>query len=190
MPWRRIVTRISNWHDIPASVTTIDKYAFSYAGITEVTIPSGVTRIEEQTFANCRKLRKATLPDGITYIGNSAFSECHALEDVNIPANIETIDQYAFYNNKVRTSPIVLPATLKSIGYRAFMYNSKVERITFSEGLETISGYAFSSSPLYCQKALQNWSITPLRVAILLQSSVFLPILSRCLMVSSTIATN
>ena len=131
--------------DIPASVTTIDHYAFNYAGVTEVTIPSGVTRIEEQTFANCRKLRKAILPDGITYIGNSAFSECHALEDVNIPANIETIDPYAFYNNKVRTSPIVLPATLKSIGYRAFMYNSKVERITFSEGLETISGYAFSN---------------------------------------------
>lgn len=130
---------------IPAGVTTIDKYAFNYAGITEVTIPSGVTRIEEQTFANCRKLKKATLPDGITYIGNSAFSECHALEDVNIPANIETIDQYAFNNNKVRTSPIVLPATLKSIGYRAFSYNSKVESITFSEGLETISGYAFSN---------------------------------------------
>ena len=131
--------------DIPASVTTIDHYAFNYAGITEVTIPSGVTRIEEQTFANCRKLRKAILPDGITYIGNSAFSECHALEDVNIPANIETIDQYAFNNNKVRTSPIVLPATLKSIGYRAFSYNSKVESITFSEGLETIRGYAFSN---------------------------------------------
>ena len=131
--------------DIPASVTTIDHYAFNYAGITEVTIPSGVTRIEEQTFANCRKLKKATLPDGITYIGNSAFSECHALEDVNIPANIETIDQYAFNNNKVRTSPIVLPATLKSIGYRAFSYNSKVESITFSEGLETIRGYAFSN---------------------------------------------
>lgn len=131
--------------DIPASVTTIDHYAFNYAGITEVTIPSGVTRIEEQTFAYCRKLRKATLPDGITYIGNSAFSECQALEDVNIPANIETIDQYAFNNNKVRTSPIVLPATLKSIGYRAFSYNSKVESITFSEGLETIRGYAFSN---------------------------------------------
>ena len=131
--------------DIPASVTTIDHYAFNYAGITEVTIPSGVTRIEEQTFANCRKLRKAILPDGITYIGNSAFSECHALEDVNIPANIETIDQYAFNNNKVRTSPIVLPATLKSIGYRAFSYNSKVESITFNEGLETIRGYAFSN---------------------------------------------
>jgi hypothetical protein len=131
--------------DIPASVTTIAKYAFHYTGITEVTVPSGVTRIEENTFANCRKMQRAVLPDAVTFIGNSAFSECQELQDVNIPANVETIDQYAFYNNKVRTTPIVLPATLKTIGYRAFMYNSKVESITFSEGLETIRGYAFSN---------------------------------------------
>ena len=131
--------------DIPANVTTIDKYAFYYAGITEVTIPSGVTRIEEHTFANCRKLKRAVLPDGITFIGNSAFSECQELEEVNIPTKVETIDHYAFYNNKVKTSAIVLPASLKSIGYRAFMYNSKVESITFNEGLETIRDHAFSN---------------------------------------------
>ena len=131
--------------DIPASVTTIDKCAFYYAGITELTIPSGVTRIEENTFANCRKLKRAVLPDGITFIGNSAFSECHELEDINIPTSLETIREYAFYNNKVKTSPIILPATLKTIGYRAFMYNGKVESITFSEGLETIRNYAFSN---------------------------------------------
>ncbi len=97
-------------------------------------MPSGVTRIEENTFANCRKMQRAVLPDAVTFIGNSAFSECQELQDVNIPANVETIDQYAFYNNKVRTTPIVLPATLKTIGYRAFMYNSKVESITSAGG--------------------------------------------------------
>ena len=131
--------------DIPAGVTEIANYAFYYSGIEEVTVPSGVTRLEPYVFHHCEKLKKAVLPDGITFIGNSAFSECYALEDVNIPAQVETISEYAFYENKVRVTPIILPATLKSIGYRAFMYNSKVESITFNEGLETIRNYAFSN---------------------------------------------
>ncbi|MBR2114185.1 MAG: leucine-rich repeat protein [Prevotella sp.] len=131
--------------DIPAGVTEIANYAFYYSGIEEVTVPAGVTRLEPYVFHHCEKLKKAVLPDGITFIGNSAFRECYALEDVNIPAQVETIEQYAFNNNKVRTTPIVFPATLKSVGYQAFGYNSKVENITFNEGLQTISSYAFSN---------------------------------------------
>jgi Leucine-rich repeat (LRR) protein len=130
---------------IPDGVTEIGDHAFYYTGIETLTVPAGVTRLENNTFANCRQLKKATLPDAVTFIGNSCFSECHELTDVNIPAKVETIDDYAFYNNKNRTTPIVLPATLKTIGYRAFMYNSKVTSLTFSEGLETIGGFAFSN---------------------------------------------
>ena len=131
--------------DLPTGVTEIGRNAFEWTGIETLTVPTGVTRLEQYTFYNCRNLKKVALPDGITFIGNSAFSECYAMEDVNIPAKVETIDQYAFYNNNVRTAPIVLPATLKSIGHRAFMYNNKVESITFNEGLETIRSYAFSN---------------------------------------------
>ena len=129
---------------LPASITAIGREAFRHTGITEIEIPAGVTRLEDYTFYNCRSLQRAVLPDGITFVGNSCFSECYALEDANIPTSVETIDQYAFYNNYSRTTPITLPATLKSIGYRAFYNNNKVRSITFSEGLETISSYAFS----------------------------------------------
>ena len=131
--------------DLPAGVIEIGRNAFEWTGIETLTVPAGVTRLEQYTFTNCRNLKKVVLPDDITFIGYAAFNDCYAMEDVNIPAKVETIDQYAFYNNKVRTTPIVLPATLKSIGYRAFMYNSKVESITFNEGLETIRSYAFSN---------------------------------------------
>ena len=131
--------------DLPAGVDSIARSAFRWAGITEVTVPAGVKRLELETFYNCRNLKRATLPDGITYIGVSCFSECQLLEDVNIPAKVETIENYAFYNNNVRTTPIVLPATLKRIGDYAFQYNRLVKQITFSEGLETIGGYAFNN---------------------------------------------
>ncbi len=130
--------------DIPSGVTQIDHYAFWYTGIEEVTVPAGVTRLEEYTFWNCRKLKRATLPDGITFIGNSCFSECQELEDVNMPASLETIDQYAFYDNYKRATPLVLPAGVKSIGQRAFQYNTVMPSVTFNDGLESIGYETFS----------------------------------------------
>lgn len=130
--------------DIPAGVTEIEHYAFWYTGIENVTVPAGVTRLEEYTFWQCRKLKKAVLPDGITFIGNSCFSECHELEDVNTPASLETIDQYAFYDNYKRATPLVLPAGVKSIGQRAFQYNTVMPSITFNDGLESIGYETFS----------------------------------------------
>ncbi|MBR1547907.1 MAG: leucine-rich repeat domain-containing protein, partial [Prevotella sp.] len=89
--------------ELPEGITEIGRYAFEWTGIETLTVPAGVTRLEENTFANCRNLKKAVLPDGITFIGNSCFSECQSMEDVNIPAQIETIENDAFYGNAVRT---------------------------------------------------------------------------------------
>lgn len=141
---RRINLRLASC-DIPSGVTEIGHHAFYYTGITEITVPSGVTRLEEYTFWNCQKLQKATLPDGITFIGNSCFSEDYELTDVNIPANVETIDQHAFYNNYKRSTPIVIPGSCKTIGYRAFMDNRVVPSITVGNGVETIESYAFAN---------------------------------------------
>lgn len=130
--------------ELPSGVTEIGQCAFQYTGIEEVDIPAGVTRLEQYTFSYCKNLKKATLPDGITYIGHSCFSEDTELLDVNIPANIETIDEYAFYNNQKRSTPIVFPSTLKTIGGHAFRNNYRVKSVTFNDGLETIGSWAFS----------------------------------------------
>lgn len=129
--------------DLPAGVDSIARNAFQWAGITEVTVPVGVKRLEQETFWNCRNLKRVTLPDGITYIGPSCFSECHKLQQVNMPASVETIDQYAFYDNYQRTTPLVLPASLKTIGQSAFAYNYVLPSVTFSDGLTSVGPYAF-----------------------------------------------
>lgn len=129
---------------IPSGVTTIGRDAFYYAGITEVTVPSGVTTLEREVFYRCEKLRTAVLPEGLKTIGHGPFSECYALEEVNMPSTVESIGDYAFYNNNVRTSPLVIPATCKSIGQYAFRYNYLLTSVTFNEGLEGIGYAAFS----------------------------------------------
>ena len=126
-----------------AGITAIGRNAFCYSGIQRMTVPAGVKRIEQETFYDCDNLKKVTLPDGITYIGTSAFSQCDSLETVNIPAKVETIENYAFYGNSLKTSPIVIPATCKTIGREAFNNNYLVSVITLSEGLESIGYQAF-----------------------------------------------
>ncbi len=147
--------------EIPSGVTEIGRNAFEWSGIENVTIPSGITRLEQYTFANCRKLKKAVLPNGITFIGHSCFSECHELEDVNIPTKVETIEHYAFNNNKKRSTPIVIPNTCKTIGNFAFCHNDIVPSVTFGNSIETIGGSAFAACYRIREAVLPN-SITSL----------------------------
>jgi hypothetical protein len=60
---------------IPASVTSIYAWAFSYcSGLTgDLTIPEGVTSIGTYAFFNCNKLTSAIIPDNVTTISNNAF---------------------------------------------------------------------------------------------------------------------
>jgi Leucine-rich repeat (LRR) protein len=128
---------------LSTGMTAIGSCAFRYTGIRQVTVPAGVTRIEAETFYDCDNLKTVSLPDGITYIGVSAFSQCDSLETVNIPGQVETIDNYAFYGNYCKTSPIVIPATCKKIGSEVFNNNYLVSSITLNEGLESIGYQAF-----------------------------------------------
>ncbi len=69
--------------NIPGTVTTIGKNAFSYnEAISEIVIPSGVQVLEGWTFSSCTSLTKITLPENLTEIGSYAFSNCTALTDV------------------------------------------------------------------------------------------------------------
>lgn len=119
--------------DLPAGLLTIGQQAFYQTGITSVTIPDGVKRIENNTFSNCYQLKTATLPDGLEHIGQSAFSSCDNLLSVNIPKQVITIDQSAFNSCYKLASAIVIPAGCKTIGSSAFYYDNNIPSITFSE---------------------------------------------------------
>ena len=146
---------------IPSGVTAVGRNAFWYTGITEITLPAGITNLEQETFCHCEKLRKAVLPESITAIGNNAFSNCIALEDVNMPGAVKTIGNNAFAFNYKRTSPLVLPSPCKSIGYQAFYGNYELPSITFNDGLESIGNEAFYNCRVIRQAVLPE-SITQL----------------------------
>ena len=70
-------------------VVCIGSYAFTdlNQAILNVTIPDGVTTIENNAFEECKNIACVTLPDTVANIGEKAFYNCKELESINIPKN-------------------------------------------------------------------------------------------------------
>ncbi|BAR52016.1 surface antigen BspA [Tannerella forsythia KS16] len=63
---------------------------------TTFAVPASVTTIEAYAFSKCAALESITLPDALETIGTFAFYECKALKSVIIPKKVGTIGDYAF----------------------------------------------------------------------------------------------
>ena len=66
------------------------------SGVTNITIPDGVTSIGNYAFRNCSGLTSITIPDSVTSIGDSAFEGCSGLTSITIPYDVASIGAYAF----------------------------------------------------------------------------------------------
>ena len=62
------------------------------AGITEYTIPDGVTKIGYEACKRLTQLKKIVIPDSVTFISQDAFYRCSSLESITIPANVVDIE--------------------------------------------------------------------------------------------------
>ena len=65
---------------------------------TEYSIPSGVTSIGSDAFADCSNLTSIEIPSGVTIIGNYAFNGCSSLTSIEIPSGVTSIGVWAFRN--------------------------------------------------------------------------------------------
>lgn len=81
---------------IPENVVHIGNKAFYGCPITEVIIPSGVTKINNGTFELCTELSNVEIPNGVTEIGAMAFKSCKRLTEIELPSSLKTIRDYAF----------------------------------------------------------------------------------------------
>ena len=61
-----------------------------------VSIPSGVRRIEKEAFSGCTGLTGVTIPSSVTEIGEEAFAYCTGLTELTLPASIASIGTFAF----------------------------------------------------------------------------------------------
>lgn len=66
---------------IPEGVTQIDEFAFARSSITSVIIPEGTTTIGYAAFYHCDDLKEVSIPDSVTIIDEKAFEHTPWLED-------------------------------------------------------------------------------------------------------------
>ena len=97
-------------------------HLFAPAGLTEYTIPNGVTSIRECAFFDCSSLTSVTIPDSVTSIGEAAFFDCISLTSVTIPDSVTSIGGAAFWGCSSLTEVYCKPSTPPA-GYSA-MFNS------------------------------------------------------------------
>lgn len=150
------------------NITSIEINAFNGAGLTSMSIPSGVvslpygcffnctqltsislnnvTDIGENTFRQCTSLPSITLPTNLITINASAFRQCTSLLSINISSGVQVIPTNCFNGCSALTT-VDMPSNLTTINTDAFASCSSLATMTFNNAT---SGYTVNS-PIFTQ---------------------------------------
>lgn len=140
--------------EIPASVTSIDFWAFTGAlNVESLTFGenSKLTTLGEAVFTN-NIIKKVVIPSSLVIVGSGAQGGAFrnaGIEELIFEENshLERIDALAFQINKI--SSVVIPKSVKTISFDAFG-NNTIKNLSFEAGsvLTTIGEQAFSANAL------------------------------------------
>ncbi len=83
--------RLTGALNISNYVTSIGESAFYGTRFTSIVIGNGLTRIESQTFGECRSLTSVKIGSSVSYIGERAFKNCSGLKSIYIPSAVTQI---------------------------------------------------------------------------------------------------
>lgn len=128
---------------LPAGVTTIQQNTFDgCTNLISVTMLGKVTAIEEYAFSGCTSLKNIVLPDTVTALGSWCFSGCTALSGIAFPDSLTRIGTQAFLNCTSLTD-IHLPASVTEVESGAFNGCSSLAQVTIDDPNAKVAGNAF-----------------------------------------------
>ncbi|MCI7422628.1 MAG: leucine-rich repeat domain-containing protein [Ruminococcus sp.] len=127
--------------ELPDSLLTLGKAAFSSTSLESITIPSKITAIPDLLFKDCIRLNAVTLPEGITEIGEWAFYRLYEMTNIQLPSNLKTIGAHAF--QAFGGTTINIPDSVEYIGEYAFYGNKSLASVKLSKNITKIEPYTF-----------------------------------------------
>lgn len=80
---------------LPEQLQGLGAEAFTFCPLTHFSIPRGIQMLDYAVLANTL-IREITIPEGVTEINNSAFYECGQLQRVVLPQSLQSIWEKAF----------------------------------------------------------------------------------------------
>ncbi len=145
---------------LPESATSVQPYAFSGTGITNITLPVGIKGIYSGAFENCTALGSITIPAAVTQISQNAFKNCTALKTLIFAegSKLETAGTNLFENAPITTAvvPAIVVAQIPKadlehitildgtyIAENAFSGAAKLKTVTLPDSLTAIRDGAF-----------------------------------------------
>ncbi|MCR4965909.1 MAG: leucine-rich repeat domain-containing protein [Bacteroidales bacterium] len=125
-------------------VSQIGKRVFEdCTGITQVTLPSTISVIEDKAFKGCTALEYINTPQPLSTIGEYAFDGCSELEDFSLQASISTLGEGCF-RNCTSLEEVIFPTSLNNISASAFQGCSNIETIYIDRTILSIGSNAFN----------------------------------------------
>ena len=128
---------------IPDSVLRIESYAFTNSSLTSVDLGKGVTYIGQYAF-NGTGLTSVTIPNSTTWIDMASFALCPSLSQVDIIGNnIKLIGSGAFYGTGITSFRI--PTSITVLEDRLFESCTSLTNIIIPANITSIGYYAFGA---------------------------------------------
>ena len=128
---------------IDATITSIEKYAFSSSSLTSLSLTGNVQKIGDYAFANCTSLTSLSLTGNVQKIGDHAFDSCSSLNTVTFPKSPTSIGSHAF-DSCTSLNPITIPGTVTEIGDCAFYNCDGLISATIEEGVQSTGADMFN----------------------------------------------
>ena len=139
-----LITKVT----IPSSITKINNNAFyKCTGLTEVTIPEGVTELGTDIFKECKNLESISFPTTVTEIPERIVYLCDNLKHVEIKGQITSIGSSAF-QQCISLESLVIPESLKTVGTGAFSGCTNLQTLKLPSTLESISRQVVDNCPM------------------------------------------
>ncbi|MBQ6839087.1 MAG: leucine-rich repeat domain-containing protein, partial [Oscillospiraceae bacterium] len=142
----QILEECFGYYENDDGTITISGY---YGSFYDVTVPSqldgkAVSALGYGAFSGSGQLKSVTIPEGITSLDEYCFAGCGALESVCFPSTLTTISGYAFENCH-RLKQIDIPDSVTSLGYNLFLNCYDLETATIGSGVTVLPAGLFSS---------------------------------------------
>jgi hypothetical protein len=125
---------------------------FAPAGLTEYTIPDGVTAIGDYVFAHCSNLTSVTIPDTVAAVGCGSFAGCSSLSAF-YGKYVASDNRCLIIDNELKSfapaglNEYSIPDGVTSIGGWAFAYCYTLASVTIPARVTSIGDAAFG----YCE---------------------------------------